>query len=77
MVGQRIQNADARNDTMEFINGQEVRVKETVNRGVESKTFSLRALMSVDMFYTQFRINQSLGEVLLSEDNVVLTIGVL
>jgi len=77
VVGQRIQNADARNDTMEFINGQEVRVKETVNRGVESKTFSLRALMSVDMFYTQFRINQSLGEVLLSEDNVVLTIGVL
>jgi len=59
---------------MEFIKGQQVRVKVTVNHGVESKTFSLRALMSVDMFHTQLRINQSLGEVLLSEDNVVLTI---
>ena len=52
MVGQRIQNADARKDTMEFINGKEVRVKETANHGVESKPFSLCALMSVDMFYT-------------------------
>ena len=60
-------------DTVEFINGQEMRVKETVNHGVESNTFSLCAITSVDMFYTHFKINQKWGEVLLSEDNVVLT----
>ena len=73
MVGQRIQNADARNDTVEFINGKEVRVRVTENHGVESKTFYLCARMSVDMFYTQFKINENWGEMLLSEDNVVLT----
>ena len=49
-----------------------MRVKVTVNHGVESNTFSLCAFMSVDMFHTQFRINQRWEEVLLSEDKVVL-----
>ena len=39
MEGQTIQNSDGRRDTMELINGQEVREKETVNLGVESKSF--------------------------------------
>jgi hypothetical protein len=73
VVGQRVQTAYARGETTELINGQEVRVKETVNHSFESKPYSLSALMSVDMFYTHFRINQSWGEVLPSEDNVVLT----
>ena len=50
---------DARENTMELINGQEVRVKETVNRDTVSKTFSLCALVNVDMFYTQFSINKT------------------
>jgi hypothetical protein len=58
---------------MELINGQEVRVKETVNHDTESKTFSLYALVCVDMFYTHFRINKTWDQVLGSVDNVVLT----
>jgi hypothetical protein len=73
VVGQKIQNVDLREDTMELINGQEVRVKETVNHDSVSITFSLCALVSVDMFYTHFKINQSWGEVLRSVDSVVLT----
>jgi hypothetical protein len=49
--GQTIQNSDERKDTMELINGEEVREKETVNHGVVAKTFPLCALMGVDMFY--------------------------
>jgi len=70
--GQTIQNSDAKEDTKKLINGQEVRVKERVNHGTVFKTFSLCALVSVDMFYTQFRINKSWEEVLRSTDNVVL-----
>ena len=40
--------------------------------GVGSKTFSLCALVSVNMIYTQFRINKSWEEMLRSEDSVVL-----
>ena len=57
--GRTIQNSDACKNTVELIKGEEVRVKETVNHGVESKTFSLCALVSVDMFYTRFRIYQN------------------
>ena len=64
MEGQTIQNSEGRRDTIELINGQEVREKETVNHGVESKTFPLCALVVVGMFYTQLRINQTWGEVL-------------
>ena len=73
MEGQTIQNSDGRKDTVELINGQEVREKETVNHGVESKTFPLCALVGVNMFYTHFRINKTWGEVLRSEDSVALT----
>ena len=48
-----------------------MRVKETANHGVESKTFSLCALVSVDMFYTQFRINKTWDEGLSSVDSAV------
>jgi hypothetical protein len=50
-----------------------VREKETVNHGVEPKTFPLCALVVVGMFYTHFRINKTWGKVLRSEYNVVLT----
>lgn len=72
MEGQTIQNSDARKDTVELVNGQEVKAKERVKHDIVSKTFSLCALMSVDMFYTQFTISKSWGEVLCSVDNVVL-----
>ena len=72
MEGQTIQNSDASKDTKEFINGREVRVKETVNYDIVSKTFSLCVLICVDMFYTHCRINQSWGEELCSVNNVVL-----
>jgi hypothetical protein len=50
-----------------------VREKETVIYGVESKKLPVCPLVSVDMFYTQFRLNKSWGNVLRSEDNVILT----
>jgi hypothetical protein len=58
---------------MELINGDEVRVKETVIHGDEFKTFSLCALVSVDMSYTKFKISKSWEEVFRSVDNVVPT----
>lgn len=39
MDGQTIQNSDASKDTMELINGQEERVKKTVNHDIVCKTF--------------------------------------
>ena len=44
-----------------------------MNHGAECKTFSLCALVRVDIFYTQFRINKTLEEVLRSVDSVVVT----
>ena len=61
MIDQRIQRRTREKNTMEFISGQEVKVKETVSHGVESKMFSLRARMIVDMFCAHFTINQSWG----------------
>jgi hypothetical protein len=58
---------------MKLINGEEVREKQTVNHGVESKKLPVCPLVSVDMLYTQFRLNKSWGDVLRSEDNVILT----
>jgi hypothetical protein len=71
--GQTIQNSDTRKNTKELINGEEVRVKETVNDDTVSKTFSLCALVSVDMFYTQFILIKTWSEGLSSIESVVPT----